>query len=92
MYDTSRCREKTEGWLGRRRTYCCRECHLAFRVDTLDPLPEEKRICHQCKDGSPYTFTDKLNGEDIVVKGTDVIFATLRAHNINPHLTFKVEH
>ncbi len=46
--NTSRCREKVEGWLGRRRTYRCRWCGRKFTVDTLAPLPEDRRVCGAC--------------------------------------------
>ena len=90
MQNLSQCREKTEGWLGRKRTYICRQCHLKFQVDRLAPLPKNERICHHCKDGYPFTFTAKQTGQDVVVKASDSELATLRAWQINPNLTFKV--
>lgn len=49
MQNLSRCRERTEGWVGRRRTYKCRDCGHKFQVDTLNPLPLKDRICPQCR-------------------------------------------
>ncbi|MBA7585413.1 hypothetical protein ES708_27392 [subsurface metagenome] len=49
MQNYSRCREKIEGWRGRRRWYKCRQCDTPFRVDTLEPLPEAERICSVCR-------------------------------------------
>jgi predicted SprT family Zn-dependent metalloprotease len=51
MLDASKRREKTEGWLGRRRTYRCRVCHQKFQVDRLNSLPEEERVCRSCREG-----------------------------------------
>ncbi len=48
MKNYSQCREKVEGWIGRRRTYRCRQCRVKFQVDTLNPLPKDKRICPTC--------------------------------------------
>ncbi len=44
----SRC-AREGGWLGRKRIYRCRKCDSRFQVDTLNPLPEEDRICPSCK-------------------------------------------
>ncbi len=49
MRDYSRCREKVEGWLGRKRWYKCRECGRKFQVDTLGPLPISDRVCPLCR-------------------------------------------
>jgi hypothetical protein len=49
----SRTREYREGWLGRRRTYKCRVCGTKFQVDTLNPLPENKRVCSSCSPEEP---------------------------------------
>jgi transposase-like protein len=46
---TCRSRACREGWYGRRRTYKCKTCKAAFQVDTLNPLPEGKRVCPKCK-------------------------------------------
>jgi transposase-like protein len=46
---TCRSRACREGWLGRRRTYTCRTCGDKFTVDTLNPLPEERRNCLKCR-------------------------------------------
>ena len=44
----SRC--ATEGgWLGRKRNYRCRKCDKMFQVDTLEPLPEDERLCEDCR-------------------------------------------
>lgn len=48
MQNESQSRACREGWLGRRRTYRCRKCKDKFRVDTLKPLPLDKRICNKC--------------------------------------------
>jgi len=50
MHDTSRCREKTEGKISRRRTYKCRKCGEKFQEDRLKPLPEAHRICPACQE------------------------------------------
>ncbi len=90
MRDTSHCREKTQGWLGRRRTYRCRECKAKFQVDALRPVPVKDRICYACKYKYAYVFKDEVTGEETVIKGTpDVELATLRAWQTNPNLTFK---
>ncbi len=91
MRDTSHCREKTQGWLGRRRTYRCRECKAKFQVDTLRPVPVKERRCYVCKHSYAYTFKDKTTGAETVVKASDVELATLRAWQVNPNLTFKGE-
>jgi len=49
MQNESRSRACTEGWLGRKRTYRCRDCKEKFRVDTLKSIPEDKRICPICR-------------------------------------------
>jgi rubrerythrin len=49
MQNESRSRACREGWLGRKRTYRCRICGEKFRVDTLNPLPEDKRMCPVCR-------------------------------------------
>ena len=49
MKNYSQSREKVEGWLGRRRTYRCRQCRQKFQVDRLNPLPEKDRICEICR-------------------------------------------
>jgi hypothetical protein len=49
MQNTSRCREKMEGRIGRRRTYKCRGCGKKFQEDRLGPLPIEERICDDCR-------------------------------------------
>ncbi len=50
MINSSRSREKQEGWLGRRRTYKCRGCGEKFQTDTRDPIPEKERRCPKCLD------------------------------------------
>ncbi len=87
---TSRSRQCREGWLGRRRTYKCRQCGAKIHVDTLHPLPVKERICNSCKYEHPYIFVDKNTGEEQVVRAYDVELAALRAWEINPNLTFKV--
>ncbi|MBA7579557.1 hypothetical protein ES708_21428 [subsurface metagenome] len=49
MKNYSRCREKIEGWRGRRRWYKCRQCGERFQRDLRDSLPEKERICEVCK-------------------------------------------
>lgn len=48
MKNTSRCREKMEGQIGRWRTYRCQECHDEFSRFLVRPLPAKARICNQC--------------------------------------------
>ncbi len=91
MKNTSRCREKIEGWNGRKRNYICRECGVTFQVDTLASLPIIDRVCPDCKSRTCiYTFTDKQTEEDKEIRAPDVELATLRAWKINPNLTFKL--
>lgn len=91
MINTSRCREKTEGWIGRRRTYKCRSCRIKFQVDTLYPLPIEDRYCNSCKrPESLYVFIDKQTEEETAIRASDAELATLRAWKINLNLTFKI--
>ncbi len=44
----NRSRQCKEGWLGRRRTYICHHCGRKFQVDTLEPLPKDRRVCGAC--------------------------------------------
>lgn len=91
MINTSRCRQKAEGWLGRRKTYTCTECREQFQADTLNPLPEIDRVCPYCKKNTyAYTFTNVKTGKDKQVRASDAELATLRAWQISPNLTFKV--
>lgn len=91
MQNTSRCREKTEGWLGRRRTYTCTECSAKFQTDTLNPLPEIDRVCPDCKQHTyVFTFTNLKTGKDKQVRAYSAELATLRAWQIDPNFTFKV--
>jgi len=91
MINTSRCREKIEGWRGRRRTYICLACGDKFQVDTLESLPKGEKLCSHCQDNTyPYMFTDKETGIDKEIRASSAEFATLRAWNINPKLTFKI--
>lgn len=83
MINTSRSREKLEGWRGRRRTYICRVCRNKFQVDTLEPL--KVRICPNCKG---YQFVNS-KGDIIKVDAPDAELATLRAWKIDPTLTFR---
>ncbi len=60
MKDYSRCREKVEGWLGRRRWYYCRQCGaVKFQVDTVGPLPELDRICPICPSKRAVSIKEK---------------------------------
>ena len=46
----SRSRSAREGgWLGVKRNYRCRKCDARFQVDTLNPLPEDERLCPDCR-------------------------------------------
>lgn len=91
MQNQSRCREKVEGWTGRRRSYTCRECNISFQIDTLKSLPEIDRVCPDCRERtSVYTFVDKQTGKDVLIRAGDAELATLRAWRRNPKLTFKV--
>ncbi len=45
----SRSRRAREGWAGRRRNYKCRKCGSKFQVDTRSPLPEDARLCRNCR-------------------------------------------
>lgn len=47
MISNSRCRERREGWLGRRRNYLCRKCGQKFQHDG-GRLPERARLCPDC--------------------------------------------
>ncbi len=91
MKNISRCREKMEGSLGRRRTYTCRECNARFQEDRLSPLPVLDRVCPMCRiNTNVYTFTNQGVGKDSQVRASNVEIATLRAWEINPNLTFKI--
>ena len=92
MINQSRCREKIEGKISRRRTYTCRECDNKFQVDTLAPLPEKERLCPYCRDRTYlFPFINKLTGKEIEVRASSAELATLRAWEINKNFTFKVE-
>lgn len=91
MLDKSCCREKTEGWKGRRRTYKCRECGNKFQVDTLNPLPEKDKLCPTCKPRTHiYTFVNPITGRTVPIRATDAELATVRAWRLNPNLTFQI--
>ena len=91
MINTSRCRQKVEGWRGRKRTYQCIECYKEFQVDTLNPLPVNMRVCPNCLAHTAlYTFIDKRTGKEKEVRASSAELATARAWEINPNLTFKV--
>lgn len=91
MNDTSRCREKTEGWKGRRRNYRCRECGVKFQANTLSALPEIDRVCPNCRIMTQvYTFEDKQTGKKWQTRTGDIELATLRAWKINPNYTLKL--
>lgn len=90
-HPTTRSRQHREGWLGRKKNYICRECHQPFQVDTLNPLPEIDRVCPDCRQRTyVYTFTNPKDGKDVPIRASNVELATLRAHHINPSLTFKI--
>jgi len=80
MINTSRCREKIEGWRGRRRNYKCRNCGQKFQVDALNPLPENDRICSTCRKltGETYRFKSLSGGNRVIVKAHNAEMATLR--------------
>ncbi len=48
MINKSRCREKTEGRVGRNRAYICRKCGIKFSRFLLRSLPLKARICNEC--------------------------------------------
>ncbi|KKN59286.1 hypothetical protein LCGC14_0543850 [marine sediment metagenome] len=90
-HPTTKCRGYKEGWIGRRRTYQCRECGKSFQVDTLNALPEINRACPDClKRTSVYTFENKQNGKQLKVRASDSKLATARAWKINSNFTFKI--
>lgn len=90
-HPTTRNREYREGWLGRRRTYQCRECGIKFQTDILNPLPEIDRVCPDCRKRTMvFTFVNKNTGKEKQVRAGDVELATLKAWKINCNLTFKV--
>lgn len=91
MINTSRCREKDEGWLGRRRTYTCPKCKARFQEDETTLLPNIDRFCPDCKKNTYiYTFINKRTGKDTQIRATDSEMATLKAWRISSNLTFKV--
>lgn len=91
MKNYSRCREKMEGRLGRRRTYRCIECNKIIQIDTLNPLPEIDRVCLYCRmSTSVYVFVNKRSGKELQIRAHDAELATLRAWEISTNLTFKV--
>ena len=55
MQNLSRCREKVEGWTGRRRNYKCVFCKAKFQHDG-GQLPEKARVCGPCRGGNPVAF------------------------------------
>ncbi len=90
-HPTTRCREYREGWLGRRRSYTCRECGIKFEEDKLSPLPEIDRVCPDCRKRTyVYTFVNKRSGKELLIRASDAELATVRAWKISPNLTFKV--
>lgn len=48
MKNTSRCKEKMSGELGRWRTYRCRNCGDKFEVNLLRPYPKGAELCAPC--------------------------------------------
>ena len=38
-----------QSWRGRRRTYKCLQCGIKFQVDTVNAVPDNERICRECK-------------------------------------------
>lgn len=90
-HPTTRRREYREAWLGRRRTYSCRECEEKFQEDRLSPLPEIDRVCPECRARTcAYTFTNPKNGKELQIRASHAELATVRAWRINPNLTFKI--
>lgn len=72
--------------------YICIECGKEFRVDTLEPLPENERLCLYCRENTYlYTFTDKLTGKEIEVRASSAELATLRAWKRNKNLSYKIQ-
>ncbi len=90
MQNTSHCREKAEGWRGRRRNYKCRECGVKFQDDVLKPLPEIDRVCFNCRMHTiVYTFVNPTTGQEMTLRAPDVELANLRAWKINPSYILK---
>jgi len=52
MHNSSQCREKVEGWTGRRRNYKCVFCGERFQHDG-GQLPKKARICVSCRKSNP---------------------------------------
>ena len=48
MINSSRCREKLRGEIGRWRAYRCRKCSKVFQRFLLRALPVGARICPEC--------------------------------------------
>ena len=91
MNPTTRTREYTGAWLGRRRSYHCTECNEKFRVDTLNSLALIDRVCPGCRIRTTvYTFVDQ-KGKEVLIRASDSELATLRAWDKNRHLTFKIQ-
>lgn len=90
MNQTTRTREYTGAWLGRRRTYHCTECNEKFQVDTLASLPKIERVCPVCRIiTNVYTFVDK-KGKEVLIRASNSELATLRAWSKNHDLTYKL--
>lgn len=67
-------RAKEGGWMGRRRWYRCRKCDKHFMVDTGKPLPEEDRLCPECRGN--IQIHEGVKGAGLTV---NVSYFTLRA-------------
>ena len=75
---TSRCRERAEGRLSRRRTYTCRRCHVKFQVDTVRPLPEKEMRCPACQQEGIVEHPGRCQPYTVWHKGFVVFFANTR--------------
>ena len=91
MIPTTRTREYREGKISRRRTYKCLECKRKFQVDTLNPLPDIDKYCHDCKLSTVlYTFISKTTGKTYQTRCIDQELATLRAWKVDPALELNI--
>lgn len=90
-HPTTKSRQYTEGWQGRRRTYQCRECLDKFQVDTLKPLAEVNRVCPSCRLVTQvFIFKDRRTDKERAIRAPNAEIATLRAWRINRNLSFEV--
>jgi len=84
MNPETRTREYREGKISRRRIYKCLICGEKFQVDTLNPLPDIEKYCHDCKLSTTlYTFICKNTGEIFQTRCRDMELATLLAWKVD---------